>query len=79
VPLCASGSSLIIVVNRIHYYFRRDGKQLSGFFISVQIMLDMVDAGNDIDVLYSMNQFKAVCPDFAPSEVMVHLFQFPGC
>jgi hypothetical protein len=26
-----------------------------------------------------MNQFKAVCPDFAPSEVMVHLFQFPGC
>ncbi|ELU06952.1 hypothetical protein CAPTEDRAFT_203523 [Capitella teleta] len=46
----------------------KDGKQLSGFFISVQIMLDMVDAGNDIDVLYSMNQFKAVCPDFAPSE-----------
>ncbi|ELT91833.1 hypothetical protein CAPTEDRAFT_194145 [Capitella teleta] len=46
----------------------KDGQQLSGFFIGVHVILDMVDEGNKIDILHGMQHFKAVCPDFAPSE-----------
>ncbi|ELU18632.1 hypothetical protein CAPTEDRAFT_209187 [Capitella teleta] len=46
----------------------KDGQQLCGFFIGVHVILDMVDEGNKIDIIHGMQHFKAVCPDFAPSE-----------
>ncbi|ELU08472.1 hypothetical protein CAPTEDRAFT_191156 [Capitella teleta] len=46
----------------------KDGQQLSGFFIGVNCMLDMVDKGNKINFTHGWNKFKSVCPDFEPSE-----------
>ncbi|ELT87228.1 hypothetical protein CAPTEDRAFT_197603 [Capitella teleta] len=47
----------------------KNGQQFSGFFISVNCMLDMVDEGKQIDVVHGLNKFKTVCPDFVPTEV----------
>ncbi|ELU05324.1 hypothetical protein CAPTEDRAFT_210069 [Capitella teleta] len=46
----------------------KDGQQLSGFFIGVNCMLDMVDKGSNINFTHGWNKFKSVCPDFEPSE-----------
>ncbi|ELU16445.1 hypothetical protein CAPTEDRAFT_190864 [Capitella teleta] len=45
-----------------------DGQQLSGFFIGVNCMLDMVDKGNKINCMYGLTKFRTVCPEFEPSE-----------
>ncbi|ELU15592.1 hypothetical protein CAPTEDRAFT_210656, partial [Capitella teleta] len=46
----------------------KDGQQLSGFFIGVNCMLDMVDKGNKMNSMHGLNKFKTVCPEFEPSE-----------
>ncbi|ELT88447.1 hypothetical protein CAPTEDRAFT_188609 [Capitella teleta] len=49
----------------------KDGQQFSGFFISVNCMLDMVDEGNRIDIVQGLQQFKTVRPDFAPTDEQI--------
>ncbi|ELT87505.1 hypothetical protein CAPTEDRAFT_208293 [Capitella teleta] len=49
----------------------KDGQQFSGFFISVNCMLDMADEGNKIDIVQGLQQFKTVRPDFAPTDEQI--------
>ncbi|ELU16874.1 hypothetical protein CAPTEDRAFT_189199 [Capitella teleta] len=51
----------------------KDGQQFSGFFISVNCMLDMADEGNKIDIVQGLQQFKNVRPDFAPTDEQILL------
>ncbi|ELT93790.1 hypothetical protein CAPTEDRAFT_190971 [Capitella teleta] len=46
----------------------KDGQQLSGLFIGVNCMLDKADEDSQFDVVYGLQKFKTVCPDFELSK-----------
>ncbi|ELT98734.1 hypothetical protein CAPTEDRAFT_198564 [Capitella teleta] len=45
-----------------------DGAKLCGIFIAAHIILDMVDAENEVDVFYGVQQIKAVRPEFVKTQ-----------
>ncbi|ELU01446.1 hypothetical protein CAPTEDRAFT_218649, partial [Capitella teleta] len=46
----------------------RDGAKLCGLFIAALNILDMVDAENEVDVFYGVQQIKVVRPEFVQSQ-----------
>ncbi|ELT91834.1 hypothetical protein CAPTEDRAFT_194146 [Capitella teleta] len=50
----------------------RDGAKLCGLFIAALNILDMVDAENEVDVFYGVQQIKVVRPEFVQSKEQFH-------
>ncbi|ELU16877.1 hypothetical protein CAPTEDRAFT_96484 [Capitella teleta] len=53
-------------------YHCRNGAELCGRFIAALNILDMVDAENEVDVFYGVQQIKVVRPEFVQSQVCFH-------
>ncbi|ELU12231.1 hypothetical protein CAPTEDRAFT_199909 [Capitella teleta] len=60
--------NIVTPVQCLTLHHCRDGAKLCGLFIAALNILDMVDAENEVDVFYGVQQIKVVRPEFVQSQ-----------